>query len=291
MKNTNCSGLSVSIGGFNIIIGPLEAAEKSRGRELLRPFISEAKKGINLEVIANRTVSDLPSEARVFSSDSHWQLYKLKNNYYYKVVSREEGYGSIRCLAIFPPDFSCGKIYTDFPVRYRQFPLNYPLDQILLIHLSALNRGILTHACGAVFKGEGILFVGPSGAGKSTIGGLLKEYKQATILSDDRIIVKKEKENFMIYGTPWHGTLSFSSPANAQLKKVFFLKKADKNLITPLSSSEALKRLAAFSFLPYWDKSFMTKVLSTIARLATQDIFFELSFVPDKSVTDLIANC
>jgi len=290
VKNTHCSGLSVSIGGFNIIIGPLEAAEKSRGRELLKPFISPVKRGINLEVIGNRPIAGLPSESRVFSSDSHWQLYKLKNNYYYKVVSQEKGYGPIRRLAIFPPDFTCGKIYTNFPARYRQFPLNYPLDQILLIHLSVLNKGILAHACGAVLGQEGILFIGPSGAGKSTIAGLVKEDKQAIILSDDRIIVRKEKDEFRIYGTPWHGTFPDVLNQSAKLKKIFFLKKSPVNQIRRLSPAETNRRLIASSFLPFWDKDFMLKSLPTISELANSGISFELSFKPDKEITGLITN-
>ena len=280
--------IRVSIAGFDFVIGPLDAIQQQKAQNF-KSFFSKGKHGINLRVFSNGTIPDISLDTRVFSSGSHWQLYRINKDYYFKITSCEKNKEFISRLAVFPSDFSSAKIYTYSPVGDKGFPLEYPLDQILLIHLSALNKGVLLHACGVVLKEQGLIFVGSSGAGKSTIGGLFSEYKQALILSDDRIVAKKEGSDFMINGTPWYGSLGLCSPSKVRLKKIFFLKKSVRNSITPLSAYESFKRLTSFSFLPYWEKAPLTKTLSTINSIASiKNLCYELSFQPDKGIVGLV---
>lgn len=288
MKTNDFSYLSATIAAFNFIVGPLGPIEKKNGKDYLGAFVSDVKQGIKIRIVSNGPPQEIPLSARIFSSGSHWELYRLEQNYYYKIIAKEKGRNFISRLAVFPPDFNLGEIHIYSPVGDKDFPLKYPLDQLLLINLASLSKGLLLHACGIILEKKGLLFVGSSGVGKSTIGGLLKKYRDITVLSDDRIVVRKGEDGFMIYGTPWHGTLPFSSPQKAELKKIFFLKKADKNEVTPLSLAESSLRLSANSFLPYWEDKFMSLSLSTIAELTAQDIFFELSFLPDKTTVDFL---
>src|SRR3990167_3943751 len=286
MKVNAC--IRVSIAGFDFVISPLDAVQQQKAQNL-KAFFSKEKHGINLRVFSDGEIPDMPIDTRVFSSGSHWQLYRLNRDYCFKITSSEKNKEFISRLAVFPSDFSSSKIYTYSPVGDKGFPLEYPLDQILLIHLSALNKGVLFHACGVVLEKQGLIFVGHSGAGKSTIGGLFSEYKQSLILSDDRIVVKKEGSDFWIHGTPWYGSLGLCSPSKARLKKIFFLKKSDKNSITPLSTCESVKRLTSFSFLPYWEKTHLIKTLSTINSIASsKNLCYELSFKPDKDIVGLV---
>lgn len=289
MKINHCKYLTINIAGFNIVAGPLQEIEKRIGVKLLKPFISGRKQGMQIEIIDQGPISDVHLKTPVFTSNSHWQFYKSDKKYYYKITSKERGRDFISRLAEFSSDFSFGKIHTYSPVGDRDFPLSYPLDQILLIHLSALNKGILVHACGAALENKGLLFVGSSGAGKSTIGGLLKKHKNALILSDDRIVIRKDKTGFFIYGTPWQGTLKSSSPRKTKLQKIFFLKKSRNNKIVPLSGGEGARRLSSFSFLPYWEKASMEKTISAICELANKNIFYELSFYPNEKVADFLS--
>ena len=74
-----------------------------------------------------------------------------------------------------------------------------------MMHFLALNSGMLIHAAGWRINDSGWMFAGKSGAGKSTISNLIVEHTGGTFLSDDRIIVRKIKDNFLMYGTPWPG--------------------------------------------------------------------------------------
>jgi hypothetical protein len=72
-------------------------------------------------------------------------------------------------------------------------PLEYPLDELLIMHRLTQERGIELHGTGIVrANGVGNLFVGHSGAGKSTTTRLWTSLEDVEVLSDDRIIVRGE---------------------------------------------------------------------------------------------------
>jgi len=72
-------------------------------------------------------------------------------------------------------------------------PLEYPLDELLIIHRLTQEKAIELHSCGIVrADGTGNLFVGHSGAGKSTTTRLWTAREDVEVLSDDRIIVRRD---------------------------------------------------------------------------------------------------
>jgi hypothetical protein len=75
-------------------------------------------------------------------------------------------------------------------------PLGYPLDELLIMHRLTQEKAIELHSCGIVRPdGTGDLFVGHSGAGKSTTTRLWTEHEDVEVLSDDRIIVRRDEES------------------------------------------------------------------------------------------------
>jgi len=75
-------------------------------------------------------------------------------------------------------------------------PLEYPLDELLIMHRLTQERAIELHSCGIVTAdGKGNLFVGHSGAGKSTTTRLWTSLEDVEVLSDDRIIVRAEERS------------------------------------------------------------------------------------------------
>ena len=60
-----------------------------------------------------------------------------------------------------------------FGDRLPIYPLHYPLDELLMVHLLARGRGVEIHGSGIVdADGYGTLFAGQSGAGKTTMSRL-----------------------------------------------------------------------------------------------------------------------
>jgi hypothetical protein len=189
------------------------------------------------------------------------------------------------------PDLSAGTISS----RVRESgledsfnPLNYPLDELLVINLLSRGRGMLVHACAVDYRGRGWLFLGTSGAGKTTLARLWKEEPGVTLLSDDRIIIRDTGDSFQMYGTPWHGTASIASPRSAPLSAIFFLAHDRENRLTPVQLVDATSRLLVRSFPTFWDAEGMQYTLGLCERLSACVPCYELGFVPDSSVIGML---
>ena len=124
--------------------------------------------------------------------------------------------------------------------------------------------------------------------GESTLSNLWKDKKDVTVLSDDRIIVRKMGGGFWIYGTPWHGDVKVCSPERAPLEKIFFLKHAKVSKVERIEGIAATSKLLVCSFPTFWDKKGMEFTLGFIDKLVGEVSCYELDFVPDERVLDLV---
>lgn len=231
---------------------------------------------------------------KIFDTGTTWSLYQNNGRHILKTYSK---------VIILESDFKSGDIYirTQGAKRKVGYPLNYPLDEVLMINLLAQERGVMIHSCGVSSKGEGLLFAGTSQMGKSTMANLWKKSKvqvaetrsqgqKITIFSDDRVIIQKMYRRFWIYGTPWHGDAKVCSPERAPLKKIFFLKHAKKNSVKKIEPLDAASRLIVCSFPTFWDKKGMEFTLKFCSELAQKIPCYELGFFPNNSVLDFIKN-
>jgi hypothetical protein len=217
-----------------------------------------------------------------------WALHRSNEKFILCVHHPEPRSASITKLGVFQHNFESGDIYLGREASQTDSPLNYPLDQILMINLLSQGKGLLVHSCGIDNSGEGLLFVGSSGAGKSTLARLGINKKGVKVLSDDRVIVRQKDGEFLIYGTPWHGDAKICSPEKAPLKKILFLKHAENNIIKKIGPVDAASRLIVCSFPTFWDKKGMEFVLKFCTKLVQKVTCCEMGFVPDESVLNLV---
>jgi hypothetical protein len=240
-----------------------------------------------------------PDGEKLFDSGLVWRLYRQHDDFIFSFVSPALGAAPYR-LARFNASFSSGQIWlnraclrTGAVLR----PLDYPLDELLMINLLARGRGVEVHGCGVIDRdGAAYLFAGQSGAGKSTIARLWHD-QGGTILSDDRVILRLraptprrragESEVWM-YGTPWHGEKGFSCPSSAPLAGVFFLQHGVGHEVRRTSDARAAARLFACSFPPFYDKEGLDFTVGLLARIVDRVPSYELTFVPDASVVDVV---
>jgi hypothetical protein len=167
-------------------------------------------------------------------------------------------------------------------------PVQYPLDQLLLIH--ALGpRGILVHAAGAVRGGRGILLAGVSGAGKTTISRLLHAHGGFGILSDDRIVVTREEPGFSLHGTPWPGEGGFALDEAAPLAACVLLRKGSENVLRRITATQALHGLLpAVSVL--WPEPVPAQQALSVIQLLTAGVpAYEFFFTPDRLAPEALA--
>jgi len=170
-------------------------------------------------------------------------------------------------------------------------PLEYPLDELLIMHRLTQEQAVELHSCGIVSSdGTGNLFVGHSGAGKSTTTRLWTSLEDVEILSDDRIIVRREHGEIVMYGTPWHGEAAFASPASAPLSRIFILEHGLGNTPVRLSPSQAVAELFARSFVPFHRHEYVNSALEFLQDVVNVVPCYRYTFEPDERAVERILN-
>jgi hypothetical protein len=208
-------------------------------------------------------------------------------------------------------------------------PLQYPLDELLIVHRLTQEKGIELHGCGIVrANGMGNLFVGHSGAGKSTTTGLWTALEDVEVLSDDRIIVRRDEgpdietpreatsaagkhevlrlrdcsasrsnhfaqddkaiTGMRMYGTPWHGEAMYASPGSAPLARIFILEHGHGNVLTRLSPSQAVAELFARSFVPFHRHEYVDSALDFLQELVGAVPCYHYAFEPTEAAVEKI---
>lgn len=263
-----------------------------------------------------------PTGRRLFDSGSVWKLYEDEAGFQFDFsapILGEQPYKRLRVdgefhratLQMSEKSFAGG--------GYTAAPLEYPLDELLIMHRLTQEKAIELHACGIVrADGTGNLFVGHSGAGKSTTTRLWTAREEVEVLSDDRIIVRQDershhfaqddrrekisrfarcnKENrsdrtkMRMYGTPWHGEAAFASPASASLARIFILEHGHGNVLTHLSPSQAVAELFARSFVPFHRHEYVDAALQFLQEVVDAVPCYRYAFEPDERAIDTILN-
>jgi len=226
----------------------------------------------------------------VFYSGGIWSLHKVAEKWVIPVcfpLGSEP-----KRVARFDEDFRRGELFINTHQQNSEalYPLAYPLDEVLMINLLAINGGIELHACAMKIEGLniGLIFAGVSGAGKSTITRLWMNQPGVTILSDDRVILRKNGDDYSIYGTPWHGDALGASSQSAKIDRIYILKQAPVNQISELKAIEAASKLFIRSFPTFWDRSGMQNSLKFLDQLTSSVPCYQFEFLPDQSAIDFI---
>lgn len=284
------SSVSVDIGGMRMLAVP-------HGQEVvlglsgtMARFHCPARRPHLVTTVARADLAGQPTGRPLFRSGSLWELWDDAGERVFRLTSPRFGpvpykvarfdrrfrRGAIQLHAGYPRYFPAGR-----PIQ----PFEYPLDELLLVHWLAQGRGIELHACGIVDDdGAGLLFVGHSGAGKTTVARLwLERHPQATVLSDDRIIVRQRANGPWIHGTPWHGEAALAAPAAAPLKGIFLLRQAPRVTIDPLPpGAAAATQLLARSFAPLHDGDAVVSSVTFLEHVVQRVPCAELRFTRDQ---------
>jgi hypothetical protein len=253
-----------------------------------RPFFVDSQPDLITHLKDN--TPDFPSKEVVFDSAPVWTMYREGNRSIIKVFPEEEIPFRERVL-VFDSRFRSTDLYIRPNPLYSSLPLDpllFPVGELLMINFLASNKGVILHSCGIEIDGEGFLFVGISGAGKTTWASMYEKEANVTILSDDRIIVRKKDGVFWMYGTPWHGDVKLASPRGAPLKKVFFIRHDVENTARRVAGIEAVSKYLVCSFPPFWNPEGMQFTLGFLSDLSSRVPGYDLGFLPDSTALDFV---
>jgi hypothetical protein len=233
----------------------------------------------------------LPSGTPSFLSGGLWSAFTSPTGTKFYFSSPTLGISPYKA-AWFDPSFERGHIVLRrdcFAIDRPVFPLEYPIDELAMMHRLSRGEGVELHALGLVdYDGSGYLFLGHSGAGKSTTARLWKSEPGVKLLSDDRIILRKKDSQFWMYGTPWHGDAGVSSPGCAPLSALFLLEQAPTNQILPLPNAQAAAELFARSFVPHYHGDGMQFTLNFFEDLTSSIPCSVFRFAPTESAVEAI---
>ena len=222
----------------------------------------------------------------IFDSGALWRLFKNGERWIFDFATPLFGSAPYKRM-VCDSAFSAGEILLStqyFDRNSTVYPLEYPLDEVLVTHRLMHDSGVEIHGCGLVSEDrKGLLFVGHSGAGKSTTARLWGRSKAATVLSDDRIILRARGDGVWMYGTPWHGDEGLASPARSRLDSVFLLEHATVNSMKPLRASQAVSELLARTFVPMHSAQALNEAIKVLEAVVAQAPNFKFGFVPDQS--------
>ena len=290
---TGPTRLAVSIGGFSFGMWCAGDIPVSLDPEhvpfLLRSTVNEA---CHLELDISWAESlELPSGLPAFSSGGLWSAYVASTGtkfYFSSPVVGDQPYRA----AWFDPAFERGHVVLNrsaIAVGTPIYPLEYPLDELVMMHRLALGEGVELHALGLADQdGSGYLFLGHSGAGKSTAARLWMSQPGVQLLSDDRIILRKHDNVFWMYGTPWHGDAGVASAGRVPLSAIFILEQAPTNQLLSISQPKAAAELFARAFLPHYLKHGITFTLNFLDQLTRSVPCSIFRFTPTPSAVEAV---
>lgn len=213
----------------------------------------------------------------LFKNSSHYILktYVLDKQQYY-VLNRKFNKATVYLLRVKPDKFA-----------WTIDEIIYDALQIILIHYLSKRGGIFVHSVGMKDRaGKGFLFAGKSGQGKSTLARIWHKHSRDQVLNDDRIIVRKIKNSFFIYGSPWHGGFYdylISKAEKARLERLFFIFHSRRNQAR-LLKNDSFKFFYPCLFPPFWDRRGLEKTIVLCEKLMKNVKCFRLGFKNTKKI-------
>ena len=283
-------GACLEIAGIRVAINCADPGMSLGTSETIQKFaVEKTDAHVNIRVFWG-SPAVLDNGKKIFDSGSLWQLYSNGEKYQFRFFSPSFGVLPYQ-VATFSADFMSGETYLRRNIGSGQltYPFEYPLNELLFINLLSQGRGVEVHAAGVIDpQGNGRLFLGQSGAGKTTISRLWEGLQGMQILSDDRIILRNKRGRVWMHGTPWHGEGRMALPARAPLTQIYFLRHAPRNALVLQPKAEAVARMFACSFPPFYCAEGIDFTMKFFQAVADAVPCYELSFLPNESVAKFL---
>ncbi|EKE14402.1 MAG: hypothetical protein ACD_12C00523G0001 [uncultured bacterium] len=200
MNNNNPAKIYLNIAGFNIQVN-LKPTEWEFAFKLKEKEIKKYWKGF---------ITNKPEKI-------NFTINFIERNYLEVLYKKKEK----KQYMSFFEEINSKEINTFYQISIFQFQVI--LRRVISILLAG--NGFILHGSASNISGKAYAFTGDNGAGKSTTMKLLNPEYQA--LADDTIIIKKEKNKYYLYQTPFIEKEWWvkKSGQKLPLEKVYFLKK------------------------------------------------------------------
>jgi len=283
----------LSVGGITLRVASDDPRLASPAGGSLAAFVASHGPA---DVDIRASWSDTPFEdtgSMLFDSGAAWRLLESDGELLFTFHSSIGGPHPYK-IARFNRSFTAGHVelyrpHFDQNPSAVAYPLQYPLDELVMIHLLSQGKGVEVHGCGLRDNaGRVYLFAGQSGAGKSTMARLWVDRPGVTLLSDERVVLRTDRDRITVYGTPWQGDAQLASPLSGELAAIFFLNRGATNTVAPAGGLRATASLLACSFLPFHTAQAVENTMTAVEQVTRTTPSYDLWFVPDSAIVDVL---
>lgn len=200
------------------------------------------------------------------------------------IIYNQQTKNEIQQVAFLDETFLQWKIFSEASPDNGLFPLKYPMGPIIMHYMTLKSDAVMMHASCAFDSVKARIFTGFSGAGKSTISKLWAD-EGNLIINDDRIIIRKHENGFLVYNTPMYYK---DIPKKAPLSSIYLISHSPQNKLKKLNGAMAVSKVMAFSIQNNFDRQLIQNRLALFSDLCSDVSVYELGFVPDKSVVNFV---
>ena len=147
-----------------------------------------------------------------------------------------------------------------------------------------LYDSFLLHATLLVLDGVGVAILAPSGTGKSTLAKALTDRlpERCRIVNGDKPLIRRADGRFLGYGTPFCGKEGWYRKESVPIAGLIFLRRADTDSVTRMTSAEAFPRLYEAVHLPK-DSATLARVPALLSALLDTVTCYDAALTKEKS--------
>ncbi|MCD8383684.1 MAG: hypothetical protein LUC39_01815 [Clostridiales bacterium] len=209
-------------------------------------------------------VPALSPEGRMVYDFSGLQVYLLDGRecrYYYYTVDPQK--------KLFARSFQSGPNTVELSLLEGSAPPTQNLNSMVGIeHFLLKENAFLLHSASVIYQGKAILFSAPSGTGKSTQADLWKRHTDASPFNGDRNLLWKRDGQWVVTGSPWHGTSTDCVNVCVPLRAIAVLRQAMEDSVRPLSPVEKMLALHSETTVNRWNAEDVAQAFELAEDLA-----------------------
>lgn len=289
--------MNMDIAGVRFTLSGDSSIELHRPDNAYIPFVIDGKCGkedfsVDVRLETGTEIPGTEDLVKIFDSGQSWSLFQDGDGY--SIVLAPPDCDRPLWLARSNNEFNRVTIFCSDQLFINENsrncisnPLLYPLDQIILMHFLGRRQGLLVHAMGLVKEGKGYIFPGKSGAGKSTLAMQLHKDDNLEFLSDDRVVIRRIGNDYIVFGTPWPGDAGNVLNKGCPLEGIFFIEHGSSNRKIEITTEGALERFFSVSSIPWYDRELVPEMLQFCEELVSNVPAYELQCRKDIRVEDV----
>jgi hypothetical protein len=107
----------------------------------------------------------------------------------------------------------------------------------------------------------------------------------ATVIHDDRIVIRHIAGSYVMHNTPVYDT---DTPSSAQLTRIFLIDHGPVNSFIPVSGASAVSLVMANCIQHNWNPEIIARLMGSISIMCSLIPCINLQFRPEKSIVDFL---